>query len=196
MDFKNIDEGYPDGEKPLHFHYNREERIKKAPKIVQDYYAGKIFNDKPGIKGLFKSLVSTKTNKFLLFSLVFFMAVIYIFSFLQKNQNYVVFETPCELEAFSYDERILVSLKFLQKTEKTQNQEETEKIQKEFKIIFSAYNSEGAKCYESEEFYKRYDGNETFLRAEFTDYDIIKVEAEIYYNGSADKISCRISKRN
>ena len=40
MDFSNIDEGHIDGEPELHYFYNREERIKNAPPIVQEYYNG------------------------------------------------------------------------------------------------------------------------------------------------------------
>ena len=60
MDFDKIDEGYTDGEKPLHFYYNREERIKNAPKIVQDFYAGKVnqFTRNP-----FKILLNRESGK-------------------------------------------------------------------------------------------------------------------------------------
>ncbi len=193
MDFKNINEGYPDGEEPLHFYYNREERLKNAPKMVQDYYAGKIFNNEVGIKGLFKSLVSTRTNRFLLISLIFFVACIYLYSFLQKNQNEVIFDIPCKIVSFSYDEKIYVSLKFEQK--KYKKNEKQVLIQKDFKIKFYAYNAENTKCYESEEFFQEYTGNELFVRDNFPDYDIIKVEAEVFFDQKSDKISSSIKKR-
>ena len=43
MDFSKIEETREENQKPednLVFHYNREERLKRAPKIVQDYYSG------------------------------------------------------------------------------------------------------------------------------------------------------------
>ena len=115
MNFKNIDEGHQDNGENIHFLYNREERLKNAPKIVQDYYAGKVFNYDTGVKGLFKSLVSTKTNRFLLISIILFLACIYLFSFLSKNQNSTACGFPVQFESFSYNERIYVSLKFLEK---------------------------------------------------------------------------------
>jgi hypothetical protein len=41
--FEDVEEIVPDNEadKKLKFYYNREERIAKAPKLVQDYYNGK-----------------------------------------------------------------------------------------------------------------------------------------------------------
>ena len=110
MNFKNIDEGHQDDSENIHFLYNREERLKNAPKIVQDYYAGKVFNYDTGVKGLFKSLVSTKTNRFLLISIILFLACIYLFSFLSKNQNSTACGFPVQFESFSYNERIYVSL--------------------------------------------------------------------------------------
>jgi len=51
--FENVEEGYPDKEKPVKFYYNREERIAKAPEIVKKYYRGEM---KPvrGIRVLYR----------------------------------------------------------------------------------------------------------------------------------------------
>ena len=40
--FPKVEEGRPEGEQPLHYFYNREERIAHAPQNVKDYYAGKM----------------------------------------------------------------------------------------------------------------------------------------------------------
>ena len=55
--FEDVDEAHADGEEKIVFRYNREERIAKAPKIVQDYYAGKM---KP-LRG-FQALYKKKSN--------------------------------------------------------------------------------------------------------------------------------------
>ena len=193
MDFKNIDECHPDGEENIHFFYNREERLKKAPKIVQDYYAGKIFNYDTGIKGLFKSLVSTKTNRFLLISIILFLACIYLFSFLSKNQNSVACGIPVQFESFSYNERIYISLKFLEKKLK-KDEEYTDSF--DISVIFYGVNTEGEISYKSEEFFEKYQGKEFFLRADFPDYDIIRVEAEISALDKKDRITAKIKNRS
>ena len=66
MDFDKIQEGRSDDKQELHFFYNREERLKNAPQIVQDYYSGKF---KP-TKGFFRVMFATKGNRFLFVSLV------------------------------------------------------------------------------------------------------------------------------
>ena len=68
--FDKKTEGYAEGEEPLHFYYNREERIKNAPKIVQDYYAGRVnqFTRNP-----FKAFFANRFNRFMfVFSLFLF----------------------------------------------------------------------------------------------------------------------------
>ena len=82
MDFSKIEETREENQKPednLVFHYNREERLKRAPKIVQDYYSG---NFKPYKGGLLKSLVATRGNR-----LLFCMMLVF---FTQENQ-------PCDV---------------------------------------------------------------------------------------------------
>ena len=192
MNFKNIDEGHQDNSENIHFLYNRVERLKNAPKIVQDYYAGKVFNYDTGVKGLFKSLVSTKTNRFLLISIILFLACIYLFSFLSKNQNSTACGFPVQFESFSYNERIYVSLKFLEK--KLNNKEYMDSS--DVSVIFYGVNNDGEISYKSEEFFEKYQGKEFFLRADFPDYDIIKVEAEISVKDKKDRITAKIKKRS
>ena len=64
--FEDIEEIVPDNEadKPLVFRYNREERIAKAPKLVQDYYNG---NLKP-VRGI--RIFFTKQNRYIFFALI------------------------------------------------------------------------------------------------------------------------------
>ena len=64
MDFSNMDEGHEDGKEALHYYFNHEERIKRAPKIVRDYYSGEGIQSP---KGILKSLVAPKANRFGLF---------------------------------------------------------------------------------------------------------------------------------
>ena len=99
MDFRGVDEGHPDDEKErgFTFFYNREERLKKAPQSVRDFYAGKMAPK----KGLFKVLVSTKGNRFMLMSIAVFVAFIWIFSFLSARNINCVIGPECESTAFS-----------------------------------------------------------------------------------------------
>ena len=69
-------------EENIVFHYSHENRIKNAPKIVQDYYNGN-FKLNKGIKVLFKNA----PNRVLLISLVVMTAFALIYSRLSSNQN-------------------------------------------------------------------------------------------------------------
>ena len=79
--FEDVDEGHVDNDNTLHFHYNREERLKKAPQNVRDYYEGKI---KP-VKG-FKVLFN-KQNKFIFMSLILFVGFFYLHNGINKTKN-------------------------------------------------------------------------------------------------------------
>ena len=65
MDFTNIEESRPDGEQPLKFYYNREERLEKAPQVVQDFYSGK-FKTNKGIKAIFRVYLLKKIQRLLM----------------------------------------------------------------------------------------------------------------------------------
>ena len=70
MDFDKISEGYENKDNNFVYYYNREERIARAPKIVQDYYSGKFNVSK---KGLFGTMFATRGNKFLFLSIIVIM---------------------------------------------------------------------------------------------------------------------------
>ena len=63
-------------------------------------------------------------------------------------------------------------------------------------VIFYGVNNDGEISYKSEEFFEKYQGKEFFLRADFPDYDIIKVEAEISVKDKKDRITAKIKKRS
>ena len=107
--FEDVDEGHVDGEEKskFHYYYNREERIAHAPKIVQDYYNGGMRPQK-GFKVLFKN----KSNRFILLTLVFFIAFTWIYNGLNNTRNSAtVGSFIFELQAFEFEEEIFVKLK-------------------------------------------------------------------------------------
>ena len=194
MDFKNIQESYSDqkdasDQNSFHFYYNREERLKNAPQIVRDYYDGKM-NPK---KGLFRVLVSNRQNKFLFLSIFIFAAFIWIFSFINGHASDKFLGTECQLEAFSFDDTVYVSLKMdevkksLQKNSKKNISKTDASMQTNpsnpelsrqipFKVTFYAYDNSGLVQNKSE-VDEVFTGSELFVRTKFNDYDIIKVTA-------------------
>ncbi len=108
MDLNNLEEGHEDSQDVMHFHYNRAERISRAPQNVQDYYSGKMKVNAPG---LFKSLVSTKSNRFIFMALVVFVAVVFIQGFFgNKPYRKNVEGIPMELKASDISGEVIVSL--------------------------------------------------------------------------------------
>lgn len=95
-----------------------EERIKNAPKIVQDYYAGKVNQFD---KGLFKVLVAKKSNRIIFFIMLFCLLIVFINGTVGNRSNIAVINGyECELHGFVYDGICHASIKIhpIKKTKK------------------------------------------------------------------------------
>ena len=179
----------------LAFRYNREERIKNAPKIVQDFYAGKL-NPK---KGLFKILVATKFNRFMLFTVALCFAVVLIVNTFSARPNLATaagFEL--ELSAFCYDESVYAQIKIhpLKKSLKDKNFtiDQYIKDQEKATAVFNFVDVDGQsldKIQKSAEIEK----NAFFLRTNSPDYDIIKVEASVDILGQKVDLTSNVARR-
>lgn len=178
MDFDKIDEGHPDyapGEEPLHFFYNRENRIARAPHIVQEYYAGR--GPRP-VKGLFRVLVSTRGNRFMLSSIVVFAAFLWIFSFFSGRNAFQIAGAKASLSAFSYEETVYATFSMKGADAESAEKDSASFLQIPVSAVFTAIESSGSEC-AREERSGVYTGEELFIRTKFTDYDIIKVCCEV-----------------
>ena len=159
MDLSKIEETRDENQNPeenLVFHYSRAERLKRAPKIVRDYYSGEF---KPYKGGLLKSLVATKANRLLFVTIVFTFGIILFVRYFAS--------------AFSYDDSVYASVKF---------NEAGKKVKSDFTegvpvwATVTAYDKDGGAVAE-EKLIGKYEGNELFLRTTFSDYDIIRIGA-------------------
>ncbi|MBQ9908379.1 MAG: hypothetical protein IJM48_01110 [Treponema sp.] len=174
MDFSKIEETREDNSLPeenLVFHYSRAERLKRAPKIVQDYYSG---NFKPYKGGLLKSLVSTRANRLLFVTIVFAFGIILFMRYFgpeKRSGNLMGVDTA--LSVFSYEDSVYASVKFSEAVKKHK-----EDFAKGIPVYatFTSYDGEGLPLSEVKVTGK-YEGKETFLRTTFSDYDTIKVTA-------------------
>lgn len=173
-------------EAELNFHYKREDRLKDAPTVVQKYYAGEL---PTAPKGLFKALVHTKSSRFTFMALILVLALVVALIFFgpQTNQNSIG-NTEFNLSAFSFEEKVYVSIK-------TQSKVNQPEIQIPLEISISALDKE-SQILNQEKIETVITENEEFIRTIFTDYDIISIGVEVLNTESKEKISlsCSVTK--
>lgn len=181
--FKDVEEGRPDGEQPLHFYYNREERIAKAPPQVQEYYRGGM-RPVRGIKVFF-----LKQNRYIFFALILFVAATWIYSGLNKTRDSVTMAgVNFELSSFSYEEEVYVSLK-MKRSKKAEN---NFPVPIEADIFLIENNNQ---VYDKKVMNYVYNEGEEFLRAKFTDYDIIRVDIILKSGEEKKEVSAAVERR-
>lgn len=184
-----------DVDENLVFRYNREERIKNAPKIVQDYYAGKM----NPTKGLFKVLVATKFNRFMLFTVgLCFAVVLFVNTFGNRPNIATAAGFEFEMSSFCYDENIYSQIKVhpLKKSLADKNFAIDQYIKDQEKVFasFSFIDVDGQtldKIQKSAEIEK----NAFFIRTNSPDYDIIKVEAVVELLGQKVDLTSKVTRR-
>ena len=180
----NVEEIIPDSkaDKPLKFYYNREERIAKAPKLVQDYYEGKM---KP-VRGF--RIFFTKQNRYIFFALIFFVGASWIYTGLNKTRaGTTLAGINFELSAFSYEEEVYVSLQM--KRSKNAKSEAPVSVDAEFFAI-DPNNQVGDKRNGQ----LIYDEGEKYIRTKFTDYDIIRVDVILNADGQEKELSAEVKR--
>ncbi len=172
MNDKDICETKPETvrEEELVFYYNRAERLERAGENVRRYYDETA--PKPP-KGLFKALVHTKQSRVMLFAVVLSALVVLAVAFLTgKTDSQSANGVRFNLSAFSFEDSVYVSVKL--SPEKNAASENLP-----FKnIVFSALDTD-KKTLVSQKIALIYDGNETYCRTIFADYDIVYVQADI-----------------
>lgn len=180
--FEDIEETRKDGEQPLHFYYNHEERIAKAPQPVKDYYAGKM---KP-VRG-FRVLVN-KQNKFVLLALVLVVAFGWVNTGVTKSRAYTqIAGINVESKAFSYEDKVYVQIQF--KRSSKAKDTNPKMINATIKAIDPNKNVS-----DKQEQSLVYNEGEEYIRAKFTDYDIIKVEVDLVVGDEKKEISAEVKR--
>lgn len=195
-------EAHDDGD-DMHYYYNRDERIRNAPKIVQDYYSGK-FNPKGGI---FKSLVSTTGNKMLLVCIVVCAAaVVYLYNTGDKPYRKHIAGAEAGIAAFSYEDEVYVSVTVktndsaakshsMQQAESGNdaNGEGGEVISSDniVEAAFTVLDADSENVGTSKITGALQDG-EAVLRMKFQDYDARRVNAAVTYGGETKTLSVAI----
>lgn len=181
--FEDVDEGHAEGEEKLVFRYNREERLSRAPQSVRDYYDGKL---KP-VRGI-KIFWVNKSNRYILLSLVIFVAFVWIFTAVSNTRSYAAINgTSFDLTAFAFQEEIYASIKV--KNKKADEKSPPVKVNAEFFFV-----NVDNQVVEKKELSLVYAYGEKTLATKVTDYDIIRVDVILTANGKEKEISCAVKR--
>ena len=182
--FEDVEEIVPDNEadKPLVFRYNREERIARAPKLVQDYYNGKM---KP-VRGI--RIFFTPQNRFIFLALIFFIGATWIYTGLNKTRaGTTLAGINFELTAFSYEEEVYVSLQ-MKRSSRSRETAPVGVVAEFFAIDPNRQvgdKRQGQLVYES---------GEQYIRTKFTDSDIIRVDVILNAGGYEKELSAEVKR--
>lgn len=180
-DVEEIKSDNPQDEK-FHYFYNREERIKKAPEMVKKYYSGGM-RPVRGFRVLFN-----KQNRFIFLALVFFVGATWIYTGLNKTRAYAnIAGINFELMAFEYEEEIYTSIQM--KRSKNSKDLSPKKVYADIFVI-DPNNQVGDKKLLSEV----YADGEQYIRAKFTDYDIIRVDVILSIDGEEKELSAQVTR--
>ena len=181
--FEEVDEGHAEGEETIVFRYNREERLKHAPQIVRDAYDGKLVP----VRG-FKILWVNKANRYILLSLIVFIAFVWIFTSINNTRSYAkINNIAFELSAFSFQEEVYVTLKVNDK--KADEKSAPVKVDAE---VF--YINNDNQIVEKKELSVVYGSGEQTLATKAGDYDIIRVDAIITAGNKEKEVSCAVKR--
>ena len=168
----------------LHFYYNREERIKNAPRTVKDYYSG---NMKKLPKGLIKPLVATRATRIMFLTIVCLTALGIAISLVEKTSSSDKRDgIRYDLSAFSFDEVVYVTVKL----DENSGYGKTTDIE----VTFLAKDRSGTVS-EKNITQGTYSGKESFLRTTFNDYDIIEIEAVVQTDGKPIVLTAPVKKQ-
>ncbi len=192
----NAIDGYAEGEEPLHFYHQKGEFRKyydndKMP--LRDLAEGKNLPK----RGLFRVLVSTKSNRAIFMGMIICMALVFVLSFLRGSANEgTVGGMYCEMTAFSFQEQLLVSVE-VRPSYLTKKHHRGDYEDKTFTADFQVTDSDGQVSREiSQTFlYESPEGESRFIRESFSDYDAGKVTCSLSVDGQTIKLSSSVIRK-
>ncbi|MBO4507482.1 MAG: hypothetical protein J5747_02470 [Spirochaetaceae bacterium] len=173
-----------DNQDGLHFYYDRDERLKNAPRVVKDFYNG---NMKTPERGLIRVLVANKASRIMFLTLVFLTALGIAISLVERSSNTEKKDgVRYSLTAFSFDESIYVAVKLDENSGYDKNTD--------VNIVIAALDKTGT-VVEKNNLSGTYSGKESFFRTTFYDYDIMLIEAVIKSGENSIVLTAPVEKR-
>lgn len=172
-----------DDEPELVFYYNREERLKNAPKRVRQAYDG-TFPSPP--KGIFEALVHTKSSKMMLIVMLITLGFTVFTIFLNGGTSLSksnVSDVRMELKTFSFDGKLYATVDFFQ------NQNVSDIY---IDVIFYA-KDEKNNIIKTESVTQKYDGKKCQSGAVFEADGISAVDASVKINDEQKILSVSVN---
>ncbi len=192
----NSIEGYAEGEEPLVFYHQKGEFRKyydndKMP--LRDLAEGKGLPK----RGLFRSLVSTKSNRAIFTGMMMCFALVFALHFLQGKANEGVIDGMyCELTAFSFQEQLFASVE-IRPSYLTKKGHRGDYEQKAFSASFHVTNSDGNLSESSDQdfLYDSKEGESRFLRASFGDYEAREISCSLTLGDDSIQLTSPVQRK-
>lgn len=187
-------DGYGEGEKPLAFHHKAGEYRKTEPQFAQDLASGKT----TAKRGFFRVLVATKGNRSMFMVLCIAFAIVFIVSIFGKNSyEATVNNVFCNLKAFSFDEKVYVTLEMKQPDSQMKKREKdtvSTVPPQTVQTVFELYNTDKAVA-EKRDGSCMYDGSGQFVRETFENYDITQVKCTVTCGDKSAILTAKVEQR-
>ncbi len=182
-------DGHEDDEENLVFHYKRGSFRNLEDEKTRSLATGKIKNS----PGLFKSLVNTKGNRMMFFTLVAVTIFAFLWGSLNSQKNKASLEgISFNLEAFTYGE---ISDCVYSSLELKESKNSKEKFPATLELEFYSVNSDG-QIAESKKGLFIFDRKSSQrIRMSFSNYDIVCVKCKIKSGEKSIELSCGIEKK-
>ena len=183
----NQNDGFSESENELVFHYKKGSFREHESESIRNLATGKTKTS----PGLFKSLVSTKGNRFMFFTLIAIVALTFTIGILTGgNDHDIISGANCIVSAFSFEENVYSTLE-IKKAKKDKSSAPVV-----FSGWFEAVNIEGSIAAESSPENITFERKDSvFLRTVFKDYDIAKVRCHISDGKEEILVECNVTRK-
>lgn len=183
VDDKPVEYMDADGQ-TLVFHYKRGSFRRLETQRTRDLATGKM----NGKKGLLKVLVSTRSNRFVLFTLLICIGVTVFLGIFRKQDNDIVGGISCTVSAFSFDEKVYATVELLSTDKKKDD------LPVKLTVEFQCINSDNVVADKSlEEFV--YEKDRQFVRTVFSDYEMKGIRAIVSIGDESKTVFSKIISR-
>ncbi|ULQ60087.1 hypothetical protein K7I13_01800 [Brucepastera parasyntrophica] len=167
----------------LHFHYNREQRLKNAPESVQKIYTEGYTPNKGFIKGL---TANRGLRSILTVIIILCIVIAGIALFSDPEGTAALSGTSFKLKAFLYDETIYITLSC---SGNSSYNNETQPLI----AVFQGLDTDGLVVLEKTTV-EAYSGQELVVRTTMRDYEIKRVHANVSINDEDVSITVTVDR--